>query len=276
MEWRGDASAEVTLDAGRATLPTRCKPAGAPKLDSAMQVGKSRLAGPVWRRCHFRSLERNPSRPPPGTLSISTTQGHVAEWLRSGLQILYKPYPPIPPYPKMCLFIATKARVHVCLSRRIPASAIAFDSNSGNISDTFCSHACGGARRAPAAALRLWRNSFAELMPLIGKWFVFWPVGVRLFVAGMRQVAQPRFTAEHIFQINDRAVFHIIREVGFGNLAKGNLGLLTLLNPTFLLPAAIAVALYYGLAGIGRLPVGRRWSPIYGSLRFLPSPYWHP
>ena len=69
-----------------------------------------------------------------------------------------------------------------------------------------------------------WRNSFGELMPLIGKWFVFWPVGVRLFAAGMRQVAQPRFTAEHIFQINDRAVFPIIREVGFGNLAMGSFG----------------------------------------------------
>ncbi len=39
-----------------------------------------------------------------------------------------------------------------------------------------------------------------DLMLLIGKWFVFWGVGVRLFIAGVRQVAQPQFTAESIFQ----------------------------------------------------------------------------
>jgi hypothetical protein len=27
------------------------------------------------------------------------------------------------------------------------------------------------------------------MMPLVGKWFVFWPVSVRLFVAGLRQGA---------------------------------------------------------------------------------------
>jgi hypothetical protein len=34
------------------------------------------------------------------------------------------------------------------------------------------------------------RGGFGE-MPFIGTWFVFWPVGVRLFVAGLRQVLQP-------------------------------------------------------------------------------------
>ena len=106
----------------------------------------------------------------------------------------------------------------------------------------------------PAASIILeamWRGSFAELIPLIGKWFVFWPIGVRLFVAGVRQIAQPRFTAEDIFQIKDTAVLPIVREIGFGNLAMGSLGLLTLLNPAFRLPAAIVGALYYGLAGLG-------------------------
>ena len=67
----------------------------------------------------------------------------------------------------------------------------------------------------------LWRGSFAELTPLVGKWFVFWPIGVRLFIAGLRQVARPSFTAEHIFQIKDAAVLPIVREIGFGNLAMG-------------------------------------------------------
>jgi len=31
---------------------------------------------------------------------------------------------------------------------------------------------------------------------VVAKWFVFWMVGVRLFLAGLRQIVQPRYTAE--------------------------------------------------------------------------------
>jgi hypothetical protein len=34
---------------------------------------------------------------------------------------------------------------------------------------------------------------------LVGKWWNFWAIGVRLFTAGLRQVAKPAFTAEVIF-----------------------------------------------------------------------------
>src|ERR1700728_2146089 len=97
----------------------------------------------------------------------------------------------------------------------------------------------------------LLRGGGADLMLLVGKWFVFWGVGVRLFIAGVRQVAQPRFTAESIFQVKDRGALAIVREVGFANLAMGALGLLTLARPSFLMAAAIVGGLYYGLAGAG-------------------------
>jgi len=42
----------------------------------------------------------------------------------------------------------------------------------------------------------VWSGGAADVMLLVGKWFVFWMVGVRLFMAGVRQVAQPQFTAE--------------------------------------------------------------------------------
>jgi len=42
----------------------------------------------------------------------------------------------------------------------------------------------------------VWSHGAADLMLLVGKWFAFWMVGVRLFMAGVRQVAQPQFTAE--------------------------------------------------------------------------------
>lgn len=97
----------------------------------------------------------------------------------------------------------------------------------------------------------VWSGGAADVMLLIGKWFVFWMVGVRLFIAGVRQVAQPQFTAESIFAINDRAAFAIVREVGFANLATGTLGLASLAVPAWLVPAAIVGGLYYGLAAVG-------------------------
>jgi hypothetical protein len=94
-------------------------------------------------------------------------------------------------------------------------------------------------------------HSSADLIFLIGKWFVFWPVGVRLLLAGLRQVANPEFTADTIFGIKDKAALPIVRELGFGNLSMGTLGALSLFNNRWIVAAAIAGGLYYGLAGIG-------------------------
>ncbi len=110
---------------------------------------------------------------------------------------------------------------------------------------------------ACVAVEALWVGG-ADLLLLIGKWFVFWAVGVRLFMAGLRQVVQPQFTSESIFEIKDRAAFAIVREVGFGNLSMGTLGLASLAISGFLVPAAIVGGLYYGLAGVGHLLRGGR------------------
>jgi hypothetical protein len=99
----------------------------------------------------------------------------------------------------------------------------------------------------------LWFNGSHGLMFLVGKWFVFWTVGLRLLLAGIRQVAMPRFTAESIFEIKDPAANAVVREVGFANLAMGALGLASLAQPAWLVPAAIVGGLYYGLAGAGHM-----------------------
>ena len=70
----------------------------------------------------------------------------------------------------------------------------------------------------------------ADLLWLIGKWFVFWSVGVRLMLAGLRQVFNPAFTAETIFGVKEKAALTIVRELGFGNLSIGLLGVLSLAN----------------------------------------------
>lgn len=89
----------------------------------------------------------------------------------------------------------------------------------------------------------------ADWWTLIGKWFVFWAVGVRLATAGLRQVAQPAFTAEKIFEIGDKAAHIVVQELGFANLAMGLLAILTLFAPQWTAAAAIAGAVFYGLAG---------------------------
>jgi len=92
-----------------------------------------------------------------------------------------------------------------------------------------------------------------SLLFLIGKWFVFWSVGIRLLAAGARQVIQPRFTAEEIFDIHDPITFVIIRELGFANLSMGFLGVCSLFRFEWLIPAAIVGGLYYGLAALGHV-----------------------
>jgi hypothetical protein len=96
-------------------------------------------------------------------------------------------------------------------------------------------------------------STFATMF-LVGRWFVFWAGGVRLFIAGMRQVIQPRFTAEEIFGIRDRASFPIVREVGFANLSIGLLGICSLFHVGWVVPAAVAGGLYYGFAALGHIP----------------------
>jgi small-conductance mechanosensitive channel len=97
-----------------------------------------------------------------------------------------------------------------------------------------------------------------DLIGLIGTWMTFWAVGVRLFTAGVKQTAQPSFTARDIFQIDDPRALGLVREIGFGNLAMGLLGLASFLKPEWLVPAAIVGGLYYGLAGLGHLFKGGR------------------
>ena len=88
---------------------------------------------------------------------------------------------------------------------------------------------------------------------LVGKWFVFWAVGVRLFAAGVRQVAKPLFTLQQIFRIQDPAGQVIVRELGFANLCFGLTGMLSLFIPAWRPAAAFAGGLYMGIAGFYHL-----------------------
>jgi hypothetical protein len=92
--------------------------------------------------------------------------------------------------------------------------------------------------------------SAAGIILLIGKWFVFWAVGVRLFTAGLGQVLRPQFTTEKILGIKDSGQLIIVQELGFANLAMSILGMSTILNGSWISPAALVGCLFIGLAGI--------------------------
>ena len=98
----------------------------------------------------------------------------------------------------------------------------------------------------------------APLILLAGKWFVFWGVGVRLFLAGLRQFLQPTFTAREIFGIDNDDVLPLVRELGVANFASGVVGLLSIVRPDFTLPAAIAAGIFYGVAGVRHVAVAHK------------------
>jgi hypothetical protein len=87
---------------------------------------------------------------------------------------------------------------------------------------------------------------------VIGKWFVFWTVGIRLFTAGISQSSNPAFTAG-IFKMTTRESYIVIRELGFANISLGVMGILSLINDHWRTLAAITGTMFFGLAGIQHL-----------------------
>lgn len=87
-------------------------------------------------------------------------------------------------------------------------------------------------------------------LTLVGKWFVFSAAGLRLFVAGIKQAADPGFTATEIFNVQGSSSFPVVRELGFANICFGALGVISLFLADWRLPAAFCCGLYYGFAAL--------------------------
>jgi len=92
-------------------------------------------------------------------------------------------------------------------------------------------------------------NTFAAL----GKWFIFYTAGLRLFIAGIRQIIKPSFTAKTIFHFKTGESFPVIKELGFANVCSGLVGIISLFIPTWRIVSAFSSGLYYGFAGFGHL-----------------------
>ena len=87
-------------------------------------------------------------------------------------------------------------------------------------------------------------------LPIIGKWLVFWGVGVRLLLAGIRQITQPSFTAQKILGVTDERAFILVRELGFANTAMGTVAVASIIAKSWVIPAAVTGSIFLGMAGI--------------------------
>lgn len=85
---------------------------------------------------------------------------------------------------------------------------------------------------------------------LFGKWFIFSAVGLRLFLAGIKQVINPEFTAKQIFHLDSAESFPILRELGFANFCFGLTAIVSLFKPEWRIVCAFASGLYFGIAGM--------------------------
>jgi hypothetical protein len=81
------------------------------------------------------------------------------------------------------------------------------------------------------------------------RWFVFWGVGVRLLLAGLRQAIQPSFTAREIFHLASADAEVIVRELGFANFCLGLAAVISGFVPEWRMGAAVSGGLYFGIAG---------------------------
>ena len=98
----------------------------------------------------------------------------------------------------------------------------------------------------------------AGITGLVGKWFAFWAVGIRLLLAGVSQVMRPAATAQGILGIRDAGAGIVVQELGFANLSIGLLGAASLLVSSWVVPAAIAGGLFLGLAGVRHMYTAER------------------
>jgi len=88
---------------------------------------------------------------------------------------------------------------------------------------------------------------------LFGKWFIFLAVGLRLLLAGIKQISDPAFTAKEIFHINNIETLPVVRELGFANICFGLIGIVSLFLPQWRIVSAFGSGLYYGIAGLQHL-----------------------
>ncbi|WP_019180716.1 hypothetical protein [Microbacterium yannicii] len=87
-----------------------------------------------------------------------------------------------------------------------------------------------------------------------GLWWVFWGIGVRLFAAGISQIARPRFTSKNILGIDAPQADQVVQELGFANTAIGAAGLVSGLVPAWAPAIGFVGGVFLVLAALRHTP----------------------
>jgi hypothetical protein len=139
---------------------------------------------------------------------------------------------------------------------------------------------------AGAAIVEMWRKKEHPL-ELIGKWFIFFGVGIRLLVASVVQMVNPGFTLDMLGADNELLI--VVRELGFANLLLACVALYSVHQREYRI-LGTGGALFMGFAGmlhVGKIGSGMSpkeavamWSDlwiclvaiVYLAYRFLAGP----
>lgn len=90
----------------------------------------------------------------------------------------------------------------------------------------------------------------APYLDRLETWFLVYAVGLRLLVAGLRQLIDPMFTLQKIFLIDDARSAKIVQELGIHNIALGSAALACVISQSSTLTIELMAGLFFGLAGI--------------------------
>jgi hypothetical protein len=96
-------------------------------------------------------------------------------------------------------------------------------------------------------------KQFLTIISLMGKWFIFWAIGVRLLIAGIKQATNPAFTAAGIFHLKDPESEVVVRELGYANICLGLVGVVSVFIPHWRIVSACSGGLYMGIAGMNHI-----------------------
>ncbi len=81
------------------------------------------------------------------------------------------------------------------------------------------------------------------------KWFLFWTIGIRLFLIGIKKVIYPLFYIKKVYKSYCNQP-NIIRDFGFSYISIGILGILSIFNRSWQFPTFITGLILYSLIGL--------------------------
>ncbi|MWB97493.1 hypothetical protein [Agromyces seonyuensis] len=97
-----------------------------------------------------------------------------------------------------------------------------------------------------------WLGGNGDLLPIFGKWLLFWGIGTRLLLAGFTQVLDPARTLQ-LLRVHESTADVLVRELGFANLGIGLVAAVSAFVPGWIVPGAGAGVVFLAAAGIGHL-----------------------